>query len=228
MAICLPGDTVPLNGARPGTGVCLLDGVTYQGSATTAGVVRRSGDEVFVENLRKRYIPRQGDLVIGIVSQRGAEAYKMDIRAPCSAYLPTLAFNGATKRNRPTLEVGSLALCRVEAAHPDLDIELSCIDHDTKKAWSTGEVILGELTGGLSFEVAISSAIRLQDDDCFVLDRLGKEFAYEMCTGLNGRVWVKAKNARETVLLLQAIRRSFGMSDAQVEVMVQKIVELFS
>merc|ERR1712228_938332 len=106
---------------------------------------------------------------------------------------------------------------RVEAAHPDLDTELSCMDHETKKSWSTGEVLLGELKGGHSFEVALSAAQRLLAAECFVLDRLGQDFAYEICTGQNGRVWLRAPTARETVLLLQAIRRSFGMTDVQVE-----------
>ena len=89
--------------------------------------------------------------------------------------------------------------------------------------------------------------------ECFILDRLGKasshfsyffkreDFAFELCVGQNGRVWLSAATARETVLLLQAIKRSFGMSNVQIEVasnclcgeksgevMVGKMVEVFS
>ena len=80
---------------------------------------------------------------------RSSEVYKVDIRAASPAFLPTLAWNGATKRNRPVLEtlgvlsatylatktvrIGTLVHARVEAAHPDLDTELSCTDPDTKK-----------------------------------------------------------------------------------------------
>ena len=32
---------------------------------------------------------------------------------------------------------------------------------------------------------------------------LSKDFAYELCVGQNGRVWLSAPTARETVLLLQ-------------------------
>mgnify|MGYP002804393234 FL=1 len=178
--------------------------------------------------MRKRYVPRKGDCVVGIVMGRNADFYKVEIRAPSPAFLPTLAWNGATKRNRPVLEIGTLVYARIEAAHPDLDTELTCIDPDTKKSWSTGEVLLGELKGGLSFEVALSAAQRLLDVDCPILDRLGKDFAYELCVGQNGRVWLSAPTARETVLLLQAIKRSFGMSNVQIEAMVGKMVEVFS
>ena len=33
-----------------------------------------------------------------------------------------------------------------------------------------------------------------------------KDFSYELCVGQNGRVWLVAPTARETVLLLQALR----------------------
>mmetsp|Transcript_69281 Transcript_69281/g.192945 ORF Transcript_69281/g.192945 Transcript_69281/m.192945 type:complete len:231 (+) Transcript_69281:61-753(+) len=226
--LCLPGDELPLaGGAAAGLGIA-LDEDGSRAFATAAGVLRRQGDEVSVENLRKRYIPRAGDVVVGVVLHRGADMYKVDIRAPSPAFLSALAFNGATKRNRPALEIGSLVYCRVDSAHPDLDTELSCADVDNKKTWNTGEVQFGELKGGLSFEVALSAANRLVAVDCFVLDRLGQDFAYELCVGQNGRVWLLAQTARETVLLLQAIRRSFGMTDVQVEAMVAKMVQVFS
>uniref|UniRef100_A0A7S2QBZ1 Ribosomal RNA-processing protein 40 n=1 Tax=Zooxanthella nutricula TaxID=1333877 RepID=A0A7S2QBZ1_9DINO len=225
--MCLPGDRVPLDGACAGVGVAAEGGESF-GFATAAGVLRRTGEVVSVENLRKRYIPREGDFVVGVVTQRSSEVYKVDIRAPSAAYLPTMAFNAATRKNRPALEVGSLVYARVQSAHPDLDTELSCIDPETKKAWTTGEVLLGELRGGLSFEVPLSAAQRLLDAECFVLDRLGQDFAYELCVGGNGRIWLLAPGARETVLLLQVIKRSFGMTDAQIEVMIQKMVEIFT
>lgn len=80
----------------------------------------------------------------------------------------------------------------------------------------------------MNFEVALSAARKLHEVPCFILDRLGQDFAYELCVGHNGRAWLLAQTAREMVLLMQAIRRSFGMSDAQVEAMVTKMVEVFS
>lgn len=226
MALCLPGDQIALDGATPGMGLA-LDKDGSRAFARAAGVLRQTSEEVYIENLRKRYIPKKGDVVVGIVTGRAGETYKVDIRAPSAAFLPFLSFNAATKRNRPSFDVGSVIYARVEAAHKDLDTELSCVDPETKKSWNTGEVLFAELKGGLTFEVALSAAQRLLDSDCFVLDRLGKDFAYEICVGQNGRVWISASTARETVLLLQAIRRSFGLTDVQVEAMVKKMVEVF-
>ncbi len=47
------------------------------------------------------------DMVIGIVVDKHTEGYKLDIRSHFPAVLPALAFEGATKRNRPHLEVHS-------------------------------------------------------------------------------------------------------------------------
>mmetsp|Transcript_64452 Transcript_64452/g.153835 ORF Transcript_64452/g.153835 Transcript_64452/m.153835 type:complete len:229 (-) Transcript_64452:93-779(-) len=224
--VCFPGDEVPLQGKERGAGI------TSSGSqpafATEAGVLRQTDSEAHVENWRKRYIPRAGDCVIGIVTFRNAEMYRVDIRSPSIAYLPTLAFNGASLRNRPILEVGSLVYARVQAAHPDLDTELTCMDLENKKSWSTNEIIYGELHGGLNFEVPLSATQRLMAADSYVLERLGRDFRFEVCIGQNGRVWLSAATHRETVLLLQAIKRSFGMTDVQVEAMIQKMIEMFS
>lgn len=57
-----------------------------------------------------------------------AENYGVDVGGPFRALLPVLAFEGATKRNRPSLQPGDLVYCRVETAHRDLEAQLSCMD----------------------------------------------------------------------------------------------------
>ena len=52
-------------------------------------------------------MPAVEDAVIGIIVDRHADGYKVDIGAAQLASLPALAFEGATKRNRATLEVCS-------------------------------------------------------------------------------------------------------------------------
>lgn len=45
------------------------------------------------------------EAVIGIIVEKHGENYVVDIGAPFSASLPVLAFEGATRRNRPNLQV---------------------------------------------------------------------------------------------------------------------------
>ena len=42
------------------------------------------------------------------------------------ALLPVLAFDGASKRNRPNLQIGSLVYARITQVEAGLDPELTC------------------------------------------------------------------------------------------------------
>lgn len=49
-----------------------------------------------------RYLPQENDMVVGTVLQRNFEFYLVDINSALGqASLPTLAFQGATKTNKP-------------------------------------------------------------------------------------------------------------------------------
>ncbi len=76
----------------------------------------------------RRYIPCVGDNVIGMVIERHGENLILDIGGPFAAVLNSLAFEGATRRNRPKLGEGDLVYARVTLAHKDVDTELSCTE----------------------------------------------------------------------------------------------------
>ena len=52
-----------------------------------------------------QYVPVKDDSVIGIITNRGSESYKVDIGSSMPAALGNLSFEGATRRNRPNLQV---------------------------------------------------------------------------------------------------------------------------
>jgi len=52
-----------------------------------------------------QYIPGAQDPVVGVVIARSGENYRVDIGAAHPATLDALAFEGASKRNRPNLKV---------------------------------------------------------------------------------------------------------------------------
>ena len=60
--------------------------------------------EYFSYNLLLQYVPVKGEAVIGVIVKKG-ETHKVDIRGSIAASLPSLAFEGATKRNKPSLQV---------------------------------------------------------------------------------------------------------------------------
>ena len=53
------------------------------------------------------------DVVIGVVASRHAENYKVDVGTSSLVQLDALAFDGASKRNKPNLQVGDVVYARV-------------------------------------------------------------------------------------------------------------------
>jgi exosome complex RNA-binding protein Rrp4 len=54
--------------------------------------------------------------VVGIVEDRMGEYYRVNIFGSSTALLPILAFDGATKRNKPNLKPGALVYSRMAVA----------------------------------------------------------------------------------------------------------------
>ncbi|KAL9711159.1 exosome non-catalytic core subunit rrp40 [Leucoagaricus gongylophorus] len=73
--------------------------------ATRAGNLNHSanGAKWWIESNSRR-VPTQ-ESVIGVIFQRQGEGYRVDIGSAHMASLDGLAFEGATKRNRPNLRV---------------------------------------------------------------------------------------------------------------------------
>ena len=83
-----------------------------------------------------------GDQVVGIIEEKLSEYYRVNIFSGSAALLGRLAFEGATKRNKPELKRGDLVYARVSLAHKDLETELTCISSSgSKKEWSSGESV---------------------------------------------------------------------------------------
>lgn len=95
-------------------------------------------------------MPRLHDRVIGIVTDRFGEGYRLSIGGPFPASLGVLAFDGASRRNRPQLAVGAVVYARVAVASRDVDPEVTCMSPEGsgRKDWVTGESEFGELKGG--------------------------------------------------------------------------------
>lgn len=54
-----------------------------------------------------QYIPAAGESVLGTIFQRAGEGYRLDIGAAHPASLDGYAFEGASKKNKPRLEVSN-------------------------------------------------------------------------------------------------------------------------
>lgn len=145
-----------------------------------------------------------------------------------------MAFEGATKRNKPTLTFGTYVCSRI--SYVDLEsgeIELTCITPEDKKTWSNNENYLGVLKNsnyknasiieeqsnsdqpggsmpfirdGIVVTVPLSVAQILLADKSYVLEMLSKYAAYEICVGQNAVVWFSASTTKEMLLIMSALK----------------------
>eukprot|EP01104_Vermistella_antarctica_P018104 TRINITY_DN6601_c0_g1_i1.p1 TRINITY_DN6601_c0_g1~~TRINITY_DN6601_c0_g1_i1.p1 ORF type:complete len:252 (+),score=64.14 TRINITY_DN6601_c0_g1_i1:67-756(+) len=200
----LPGECVGVvdDGAIVKIGV----GLMQEGNnitSTKAGVLRwKKPNTYWVETNQKKYVPALEDMVVGTIIDRRGEGFSVDIGYASSAQLPFLAFEGATRRNRPDLAVGSVVYARVVVCNKDMDPELVCVNQKQKAD------CFGELKDGYVFKCSIGLCAKLLSSSCLVLEYLGQALPYEIAVGRNGRVWVRAGTCTHTILIANAILNS--------------------
>src|SRR3990167_6351095 len=102
-----------------------------------------------IKSLRSIYFPQAGDNVIGIIVKKGPESYGVDINCGQPAFLDSVEFNGATKRNKPNLKVGDAIFTKVESVNKFLAPVLTCKSKHCKKDWTSGESTYGQLKDGI-------------------------------------------------------------------------------
>jgi exosome complex component RRP40 len=207
--------------------------------------LRRSGERVYAVRLgrlqyaapstfwvdsssMKRYVPRTEDVVVGIVEDRGATQYRVGISGTLPGSLPILAFQGATKRSKPTLKIGEAVFCRIVSAEVDMEPELSCmsVGGGSRKGWETGEATFGSLCGGVLLNCPIAHAAQLRERDNHpAFSALAREgIPFESCVGSNGVIWLKAKTPKLTVCVANVVANALVLRDEEVVPMVKELL----
>ena len=73
-----------------------------------------AGVSVFwVNSHSKRYVASRGENVIGVVTAKAGDIFRVDIGTSQLASLSYMAFEGATKRNRPSVNIGDIIYAKV-------------------------------------------------------------------------------------------------------------------
>lgn len=217
-SLVLPGEAIHQNAlpisSSPSAVLKLGPGLQHTPPSTLTATlsgslhVDQKKNAVWIENTDGRYIPTPSDLVIATVHHSAADYYHCLITPHTShALLPHLAFEGATKKTRPQLPSGALVYARMVKADHTSETEIMCYNPSTGK--SEG---MGELKGGMLFDVSLSMARRLLmkagDGIVVCLEELAEKIAFEVAVGRNGKVWVKGAGVRETLLVGRILQES--------------------
>ncbi|XP_031639879.1 exosome complex component RRP40, partial [Contarinia nasturtii] len=189
--IVLPGDEIllPLLDHPKKMKVLLGPGLRQQDGkvfACKAGILKQKSVNTFwVDAIQKRYIPSKGETVIGLVIQKAGDIFRVEIGSNEYATLSYLAFEGATKKNRPDVNVGDIVFAKLLVAHKDFESELICVDSLGKKQK------LGLLRDGFVFNCSINLSRRLRSNECPLLESIQKhiQIPVEIVVGMNGRIF---------------------------------------
>ena len=202
----------------------------------------KQNSKLILESPQKRYIPLQNDLVIGIVTARLSEFFRVDIGSQSTATLSLLTgFDNATKKNRPSWNVGTIIFARVSMAHSELDPELACFDPSGKiSAELFGQ--LGENENIPPMETSKSKSnyksFLLLRTSCnysrklqnpgkdSLLSIIGRYFTFGIAAGANGRIFLESNNIRETAAISQLILKMDSenlLNHDQIELRVKKL-----
>uniref|UniRef100_A0A8C5TFB4 Exosome complex component RRP40 n=1 Tax=Malurus cyaneus samueli TaxID=2593467 RepID=A0A8C5TFB4_9PASS len=180
---------------------------------TKCGLLRHrpaGGGAFWVDSQQKRYVPVKGDHVIGIVTAKAGDVFRLDVGGSEPASLSYLAFEGATKRNRPNVQVGDLIYGQFLVANKDMEPEMVCIDSSGK---SSGMGIIGQ--DGFLFKVSLGLIRKLLAPKCEIIQELSQLYPFELVLGMNGRIWVKAKTVQQTLIIVNILEACEYMSAEQ-------------
>ncbi|CAG8524729.1 5403_t:CDS:2 [Ambispora leptoticha] len=209
--VVLPGDSLPVYENKLKLGPGLIQDED-QIIAVKGGVLKHqlAGNKYWIESNQRRYVPATGDPVIGVITQKSGEFFRVDIGAAHSATLSHYAFENATKRYRPNHDVGTLLYCRVSLANKDMEPELECVNPANGRAGGFGELKDGQLV-----KCSLGLARRLLETETPILKHLAENFTFETAIGLNGRIWIKADTIKNTIRIINAIKDSEKYPESQ-------------
>ncbi|KAL1497243.1 hypothetical protein ABEB36_008236 [Hypothenemus hampei] len=171
----------------------------------------RAPNTYWIENRKTRYVPKRGDLVVGIITKKSGDVLKVDIGSAELANLSTLAFEGATKKMKPEVEIGDIVYAKLLNAYKDMEPELVCVDQYYKAG------PLGVLTNdGFLINVNLKLVYFLLNVSNPLLGTLTKKFPYEIVIGLNGKVWMKANKAKDILTMCRVFEASENHSEKSI------------
>lgn len=174
---------------------------------------KRGNQVLYVDSNSKRYIPVAKDHVIGVISGKHSEGYRVTLQDHTSPVrLGQFAFENATKKNKPNLNNGTLVYGRVVTAEKDIESEIECYDSSTGKAAG-----FGELKGGYVFEVSLAYARELLFINPRILSSIGEAVSYEIAIGVNGKIWIDAPDNLTILKICQCIQKGEEISPDAVD-----------
>ncbi len=195
--IVAPGDPLPEDTQGREPYVIEVDGRKI---ATVIGLLDLRGDKPSFIPLQYVYVPKPGDVVIGLVSSIGVMNWFVDINSPYTAVLTAQDFlgrpyNPLTDDLTKYLRVGDYIKAKVVA-----------FDRSRNPLLTVQEQGLGKITEGRIIEIQPAKIPRVIGKKRSMLNMLREEVGCEIFVAVNGRIHILCPNKDLELILVLAIQ----------------------
>ena len=203
-SIVLPGDVMAIGGDVEAASI-YIERVGDKLIATIAGlavVEEKDGKKIVsLIPLEGAYIPKPGDIVIGLVEDIGITHWEVDIASPYKGILTVQEvldrpFNPATDSLKKYLDVGDYIVAKVLAFDRARDPLLTL----------KGEG-LGRISEGAIVEIKPSRVARVIGKKGSMINMLMKETGCNILVGQNGRILVRCPNKDLEEIVILSIKK---------------------
>lgn len=192
--VVVPGQLLAEGRYRPSYGTYDENGKIY---STLVGLAELRGNTVKVVALEGAYIPKEGDLVIGIITTVAGNNWKVDIGGPYGA---SLHANNALRRPYSDdiseyMDIGDVIVAEVLA-----------FDRQSGPFLSMKGRGLRVLDGGMLIDVSPAKIPRIIGRRGSMINMITDHLKIQTVVGQNGRIWIKAQNSASLRLAIKAFR----------------------
>jgi exosome complex component RRP4 len=202
--IVVPGDIIVVdkNASVEGANLYKLSDNTY--IVTTISIQDYEEGEkkkIRVVSLKGRYIPKEGDIVIGIITDATLSYWLVDIKSPYPAILNASdylgkSFNPALENIRKYLDIGDVVIAKVT------QFDRSRLPTLTVQDKGLGKVIEGSLV-----EIEPSKVGRVIGKKRSMINMLIEQTKCDFVVGINGRILLKCPNSDIEYIAILAIKK---------------------
>jgi exosome complex component RRP4 len=189
--------------------------------ASRFGLKEKQGRLVKIIPLSGVYIPRRGNLVIGVINDINFNGWNIDINAPYSSFLSLSECPRFFDKEDLSeyFDIGDMIACKVKSVkRKGVDLTLKSVG-------------LGKVEDGMILYINSNKVPRVIGKEGSMIKIIKDATGCDITVGQNGVVWIKGKNADEELLAKEAILfitgKSFvsGLTDKVKEFIDNKIKE---
>jgi exosome complex component RRP40 len=190
-------------------GLLMVDSMTQK--------LTENDNEELYRSVGRYYSPKVDDFVIGTITYKSNEYYKIDIGTYTHAILNSKDFEGATKKIKPNLNIGDTVYARVDKLNKFDAPALSCISETENKNWASGESFFGILKGGMVFNFPRVNTWDIISEENYALARLRDFVNFEICVGYNGKLYINSDSLDNINKIYEIILMSVKADKNEIE-----------